>query len=198
MTGQHTPSAFDVLNQAVATNNQSNSQSADTLHGALPQSWYRAEAAAAPPITSELSRPLVWGLLAGLCLAVPAAILQLPRNLPPDPTLLTETLIAERPGDVSLSAHLSADDRLRALIELARLRITVGDVLGARTLLARADVARAPDALFLMAETYDPARLSAWGLKRDVADSLRARALYTAANALGHDDAVARIASLPD
>jgi hypothetical protein len=115
----------------------------------------------------------------------------------PDQQTFAAALMAERPLDLFRDTSLAVEDQLSALIERAQLKITAGDILGARTVLARADVARDAAALFLMAETYDPTRLAAWGARNVLPDPVRARALYAAANALGHTDADARLASLP-
>ncbi|SFM56103.1 hypothetical protein [Methylobacterium pseudosasicola] len=67
------------------------------------------------------------------------------------------------------------------LVERAKGLIRLGDISGARLLLERAQARDAPDATFLLAQTWDPAMLRAWkvhGLRsdQDLAQSLYAKA----------------------
>jgi hypothetical protein len=196
---QTTPglSAFETLTQSVAS---APTQGAppDDRTGALPASWYRERRVQPVSTVSDLLKPAGLGALTGLMLLGPLALLaMLPAGPAPDQQTFAAALVAERPLDLFRDARLVAEDQLSALVERAQLKITAGDIFGARTLLARADVARDATALFLMAETYDPARLVVWGARGVLPDPVRARALYAAANALGHADADARLAALP-
>jgi hypothetical protein len=71
-----------------------------------------------------------------------------------------------------------------------------GDIAGARLLLARASAAGGARAAFLLAETYDPARLAALNVVGIKADAAKARALYQQALAGGMQEAAARLAGL--
>jgi hypothetical protein len=170
----------------------------DEQGGALPASWYKQQPAPPASTLSDLVRPAGIGAFTGLMLLGPLVFMAMWPAAPlPEQQTFAAALMAERPLDRFRDSMLAAEDQLSALVERAQLKITAGDVLGARTLLARADVARNAAALFLMAETYDPARLATWGQRSVLPDPVRARALYAAANALGHADADARLASLP-
>lgn len=165
----------------------------------LPSSWYGATLDQKPSFNHDMLRAAVFGLLTGLSVLAP--ILWFGSASPTrfvasfNEQLSPLTLDAQK-IDVRGSATMSPGDRMRAIIELARLRVIVGDISAARTVLSRADVARDADALFLMAETYDPHMLEAWGARNVTADSDRARALYAAANALGHSQADERLGAL--
>jgi hypothetical protein len=165
----------------------------------LPSSWYGTTTDVTPDFTRDMLRAAAFGLATGLVLLVPFLW-----SGPSKPASLAASLsdplpaltLAAQGVDVRASTTMTPSDRMRAIIELARLRIIVGDVAAARTVLSRADVARDADALFLMAETYDPQMLDIWGARSVTPDSDRARALYAAANALGHIQADERLAAL--
>jgi hypothetical protein len=164
----------------------------------LPASWYSRAQPAVPDFNRDMLRAGAIGGLTGLIIVLPLLFWRAssPTHLALEPGEATLSLVAAQSRDVALSPALAPADRMRALIELARLRILAGDVLAARTVLSRADVARDANALFLMAETYDLRRLEAWGVRVVEADEGRARALYAAANALGHAGAEERLAAL--
>lgn len=181
----------------------------------LPSGWY---ATVPPPAPSRLrpeTRAAVFGLGAGLLLLVPAALWSQMSQPPvqPDTIDLAGSLVAgpkepARDGTttttpvevISVRALASTDPAAIVTadptVEAAQLLIRSGDVIGARTTLSTAAAARNPAALFVMAETYDPNMLAAWGARGVGADAERARALYAAALALGHDKAAGRIQSL--
>jgi hypothetical protein len=172
---------------------------AEAPAGALPASWYRADGEAAPSRAFELTWPAAAGAVAGATLVAFAIVFVARERAAPaaaPPQLLASFDTTQTVIEGALQT-LAPDQAMASLVGLARARATTGDVLVARTLLARADAARDAAALFLMAETYDPARLADWGVDDVPADPVRARALYAAANALGHPDADARLAALP-
>jgi hypothetical protein len=165
----------------------------------LPLSWYRKTSDAKPDFTRDMLRAAAFGLATGLMLLVPLVWMGSARPARFAASLsepLPALTLAAQSVEVRASTTMSPSDRMRAIIELARLRVIVGDVAAARTVLSRADVARDADALFLMAETYDPHMLDVWGARGVTPDSDRARALYAAANALGHMQADERLAAL--
>jgi hypothetical protein len=67
------------------------------------------------------------------------------------------------------------------LVERAKALIRLGDISGARLLLERAQARDAPNATFLLAQTWDPAMLRAWKVHGLRADPDRARSLYAKA-----------------
>jgi TPR repeat protein len=67
------------------------------------------------------------------------------------------------------------------LVERARGLIRLGDISGARLLLERAQARNAPNATFLLAQTWDPAMLRRWNVRGLRADPDLARSLYAKA-----------------
>ncbi|MHB2211402.1 hypothetical protein [Methylobacterium sp. CM6257] len=74
------------------------------------------------------------------------------------------------------------------LVERAKGLIRLGDISGARLLLERAQARNAPNATFLLAQTWDPAMLRAWKVRGLRADPDLARSLYAKAADQGHVD----------
>jgi len=74
--------------------------------------------------------------------------------------------------------------------------IREGDIIGARLLLEHALQGGSPQAAFVLAETYDPHRLSAWRTLGIRADPARARELYVRAYEGGISQAKARADAL--
>jgi TPR repeat protein len=91
------------------------------------------------------------------------------------------------------AAPFPADDRLTARADLL---FRSGDVSGARLLLERAQGAGNAQAIFLLAETFDPNALAAIGAVGIRSDPARARELYGRALALGITAASARLDAL--
>jgi hypothetical protein len=67
------------------------------------------------------------------------------------------------------------------LVERASGLIRLGDISGARLLLERAQARNAPNATFLLAQTWDPAMLRRWNVRGLRADPDLARSLYAKA-----------------
>jgi hypothetical protein len=179
--------------------------------GKLPSGWYQKPAVLNTDVWPSEIRAAGMGLAAGLLLLVPIALWLNPaatKRFKPEADLaaLANRLVADARTDASLGTDLLdlitgkplalADAQEPAELEEARQMIADGDVVGARTALATAAAARSPQALFLMAETFDPNMLAAWGTRGVAADFERARSLYAAANALGHEEADSRLAAL--
>jgi hypothetical protein len=175
----------------------------------LPAGWYRpSPPPKKPQFGEDLLRAAGFGLVTGLVVLLPIVLWQsstvrkleraaasqsakLSAAAPaPDGTLL---LVTDTPTQAATDP---ASDDIAPILEEARQRIGAGDIIGARTVLAKSNAARNADTLFLSAETYDPNMLAAWGARGVTADPDRARALYAAANALGHDVADSRLAAL--
>jgi hypothetical protein len=74
------------------------------------------------------------------------------------------------------------------LVERAKGLIRLGDISGARLLLERAQARNAPNATFLLAQTWDPAMLRAWKVRGLRADPDLARSLYAKAAAQDRPD----------
>jgi hypothetical protein len=97
---------------------------------------------------------------------------------------------AVRPPPTSSSV---ADDRLTARADML---FHSGDVSGARLLLERAQEGGNAQAIFLLAETFDPNALAAIGAVGIRSDPARARELYGRALALGIARAGVRMEAL--
>jgi hypothetical protein len=87
------------------------------------------------------------------------------------------------------------------LMEEARLLLDGGNIIAARSVLERAVESGNARALFLLAETYDPASLSAWGISTwgifgRRGDVSKARDLYAKASARGIHEANHRLSPL--
>ncbi len=78
----------------------------------------------------------------------------------------------------------------------ARQMIRDGNVAGARRLLASPELAERGDALFILAETFDPNVLAALGLRGVMAETEVARRLYARARDLGMTAADIRLDAL--
>jgi len=99
----------------------------------------------------------------------------------------------------SAAAMKMAEARARAeeVLAQAKRRIDSGDVKGARELLGTAEDGGQGPALFMLAQTYDPEMLAAWGSRGVSADVPTARSLYVRALKLGVASAQARLNALP-
>jgi hypothetical protein len=74
------------------------------------------------------------------------------------------------------------------LVERAKGLIRLGDISGARLLLERAQARNAPNATFLLAQTWDPERLRSWKVRGLRSDADLARSLYARAAEQGRAD----------
>jgi hypothetical protein len=87
-------------------------------------------------------------------------------------------------------ARSRADD----LLEQAKRRIDKGDIPGAREILQTPETATSGPMTFMLAETYDPNMLAARGIRQpNIADNMRAKALYRKAHDLGEERAQQRL-----
>ncbi len=119
------------------------------------------------------------------------------------PSLLSAPTIADRAvpsADASTTLpprqETVASSEAEQQIEMARGLIRSGDILGARRLLERSEARDSGQALFMLAETYDPNVLAALGATGVIADARVARRYYEAALAESVDAAIARLEAL--
>ena len=112
----------------------------------------------------------------------------LSRSLAPPSASLASTPAGAALGEVAADV----DD----LCDRARRELQDGAVSGARALLTRAARSGAPKAVFLLAESWNPAALAEQGLVGAKGDPAKARALYEKALASGHAEAGKRLAAL--
>lgn len=182
--------------------------------GKLPAGWYALPEPAPPerrvgaPLRPEFVAGLL-GLAAGLVLLIPVAVWWQRPGIPHMTAM--DATSASSPISSFVDARSSADARVDILavrsvpvgksvddeiVAEARSMLVDGEVLAARALLSKPVAARHPDGLFLMAETYDPNLLAAHRARGVGADTERARALYAAAQSLGHARAASRLDAL--
>ena len=95
------------------------------------------------------------------------------------------------------STRTLTNAQLAAYVARARGQIAVGDIAGARLLLEPAAAQDDGDALFALAETYDPLMLRRWRVIGPRPDDGMARTLYEKAAKRGHAEAAARLSAQP-
>jgi hypothetical protein len=151
------------------------------LAGALASCILLIVASGRPPTsfspTQRLEVPVIWAAATATAegSAAPTATTDMPR-------------LQAGPSSISRQDRDS--------LNLAQRLIDDGDVVTARTVLARAAGEGLPEARVLLAETYDPNVLAAWGMTRIDPDVLKARELYFSALALGQERARRRLEML--
>jgi hypothetical protein len=87
--------------------------------------------------------------------------------------------------------------QLAEYVARARRLIELGNIAGARLLLEPAAAQEDADALFALAETYDPLMLTRWRVIGPRSDDAMARMLYEKAAKRGHAEAAARLSPQP-
>lgn len=107
----------------------------------------------------------------------------------PAPTSPSKDMAAPQPG--------TATAEIQALLDRAKGLLAVGDIAAARRLTEYAAVTGNGEALFLLAETFDPTQLARWRVRGVRADRERARSLYQQALQQGVAEAQTRLAALP-
>ena len=93
-------------------------------------------------------------------------------------------------------ARMAEARRVEEILAQAVRRVSSGDVIGARDMLAAAEDGAQGPVTFALAETYDPNMLAAWGSRGVTSDVVRARALYRKALELGVTKANMRLEAL--
>ncbi len=109
------------------------------------------------------------------------------------PTLLSAPKPAERPVP---SDQRESKTVLEERLVAVRILIADGEILPAREALLEADLAGETEAVFLLAQTYDPNVLAALGAPGIKAEVELARSLYQQAVGRGHEAARRRLADL--
>jgi hypothetical protein len=94
------------------------------------------------------------------------------------------------------AATVAPDPGLSRLMSRARLLLSQGDIGAARIVLVHAAETGSAQALFALAETFDPLVLSTWGTLGTQGDLARAQELYTKAFTGGVQDAKERLQAL--
>ena len=122
--------------------------------------------------------------------APPAAI---EHNATPAPVPVPADEVARTEPPVPPSA---ANEEAARLMGRAKRLLELGDVGAARSVLERAVEAGSPLATFMLAESYDPTVLSAWGAVGTQGDATKAQELYAKAAAGGDKAAKDRLKTL--
>jgi hypothetical protein len=143
------------------------------LAGRLPLASAPAISGATRAVLVD-ARPVSTGKLPG---SVPGSLTQ-----PSAPVIQTQPPPSQAANEQSLEA--------------AKAMFRNGDVAGARRLLVAPDLAERGEALFLLAETYDPHVLAALGARGLFAETSQARRLYEAARDKGMAAAARRLEAL--
>jgi TPR repeat protein len=94
------------------------------------------------------------------------------------------------------AVRAQGDPEATRLVARASALLGQGDIGGARTVLERAAEAGSAQASFMLAETYDPGILSAWGTYGTRGEVTKARELYAKAHAGGIQEAKDRFDAL--
>jgi hypothetical protein len=181
--------------------------------------------ARAEAIRFQLAMALL-GFIGGLVLVVPLVLWVVPKHAsifpgataaqPPvvaaqivttepiaTPSLVSAPTIAVRDDSPSAEdsgtgrdAHGQASTGNASPVETARGLIRSGDILGARRILGRPELGQSGQALFMLAETYDPNVLAALGAMDVHAETSMARRYYEAALSQGVAAASPRLEAL--
>jgi TPR repeat protein len=113
------------------------------------------------------------------------------RNATPAPVPANKVASTEPPVPPSAD-----NEEMVRLMARAKRLLELGDVGAARSVLERAAEAGSPLATFMLAESYDPTVLSAWGAVGTQGDAAKARELYAKAAAGGVEAAKDRLKTL--
>jgi hypothetical protein len=121
-----------------------------------------------------------------------------PANNPerPSPTALDATVMGAQAAGKSAPVALvpaPPDPEAARLMVRAKALLEEGDIGGARVVLRLAADSGSALALFMLAETYDPAVLSSWGTFGTQSDDGTAQQLYAKAFAAGFQEAKGRM-----
>jgi hypothetical protein len=103
---------------------------------------------------------------------------------------------SDRPASMSTAPEAPGNREAARLMAQARLLLDEGNIIAARRVLERAAENGSALALLLLAETYDRAMLSAWGIFGRRGDVTKARELYAKAVAAGVHEAKHRLSAL--
>ena len=103
---------------------------------------------------------------------------------------------SDSPASMPMAPEAPGNREATRLMAQARLLLDEGNIIAARGVLERAAESGSALALFLLAETYDRATLSAWGISGRRGNVTKARELYAKAVAAGVHEAKHRLSVL--
>jgi TPR repeat protein len=99
-------------------------------------------------------------------------------------------------GSLSSELRVLSPAEVAALVQRARDWVRQGNIAAARRLLEHAAEGEHGEALFALAETYDPGKLAEWGVIGPMPDTAKAKKLYEKAAARGISPAKERLLTL--
>jgi hypothetical protein len=153
-------------------------------------------AAIEPRATLEAVRPAPPPVVVAQPIPVPAPVAALPPPVAKAPPPVAAAPVVAVPPPIAVRAPEPPRLRFEDVRAQAQRRIDVGDVMGAREILAGSEPVSPGQVAFALAETYDPNMLAAWGTRGISADVDKARALYRRAQDLGISHAQSRLQEL--
>jgi hypothetical protein len=118
------------------------------------------------------------------------------RDATPDRGRSATASPSDRPTSMPTAPEAPGNLEVARLMAQARLLLDQGNIIAARSVLERAAESGSALALFLLAETYDRAILSAWGIFGRLSNVTKARELYAKAVAGGVHEAKYRLSAL--
>ena len=150
----------------------------------------RRDPAPAPPLTPA-------PVPTAVPIAAPIVATNIPAARPPTASDTPAAPMQDRPAPVVVQATApTPDGELPRLMSRARVLLALGDIGAARSVLERAAEMGSAQALFALAETFDPAVLSAWGTFGTQGDVAKAQELYAKAFDGGVQEAKDRLVAL--
>jgi hypothetical protein len=167
---------------------QHQQSSTHAITRAQPNAAAEPQAGTAPPDPPRQVQPLA------------QAVQKAPPITPTEPQASSEV----RPAEAPIASAVPPTQARRSLtpaeaaayISRARAKIQQGDIAAARRLLERAAESDQGDALFALAETYDPQMLARWGVIGTKPDVELAKTLYQKAETRGAQGARERLLAI--
>jgi hypothetical protein len=176
----------------LATANQPQESAADDHMGSTAQAKAAANDVPAASREPSVAAPLLLAPAQASAEHTSPTASPAPHNLSAqEGRVAAEAISKDRPQ------RLSGEPGARRLVDRARQLIDRGDISGARAVLERAAGMGSARALFILAQTFDPAVLSSWGAIGTEPNKERAQQLYTEAFAGGVQEAADRLEKQP-
>jgi hypothetical protein len=143
-----------------------------------------------PPVPPAPTSPPVVPVQPASIAAAPVVLASPPDLQSVKPSPATPTNVAPAATVIEAPPAVSAENVVADLLEEARALVLAGRVVDARELLTQPEMRASAEAMYVLAETYDPNVLAALSITQVRAEPMRARALYE--QALGEGLTAAR------